>query len=124
MTIKCISPARHFCSGLLNYSSFAHYGLGVPIYTQFTSPIRRYSDIVVQKQLTKVIQGYTSSWSKKETEKYADIADLINYKSKILKKATNELNLLNIRLAHQNVIIEYDAYIVSFDELNIYILIP
>jgi exoribonuclease-2 len=34
-----------------------HYGLGVKAYTQGTSPIRRYSDLLVHRQLKRVLHG-------------------------------------------------------------------
>lgn len=35
--------AEYFCSGSVSRDTFAHYGLASPIYTHFTSPIRRYA---------------------------------------------------------------------------------
>jgi exoribonuclease-2 len=34
-----------------------HFGLGVKVYTQATSPIRRYSDLLVHRQLKRVLHG-------------------------------------------------------------------
>ena len=48
--------ARYFCSGTLSPQDYHHYGLAAPIYTHFTSPIRRYSDQVVHRLLAAVIQ--------------------------------------------------------------------
>ncbi len=43
MTTRCMMQAQYFCSGTEAESDFMHYGLASPIYTHFTSPIRRYA---------------------------------------------------------------------------------
>lgn len=57
MSTRCMMAAEYFPSGSFGYADFKHYGLAVDIYTHFTSPIRRYCDIVVHRQLAGAI-GY------------------------------------------------------------------
>ena len=42
-----MSNARYFCTGAILPDEFVHYGLALDRYTHFTSPIRRYADVIV-----------------------------------------------------------------------------
>lgn len=46
-----MSEAQYVCTGQVGTDQLSHYGLGLQKYTHFTSPIRRYADVVVHKQL-------------------------------------------------------------------------
>jgi|EP00505_MAST-04D_sp_SCG-Rhode-Island_P002504 DIS3-like exonuclease 2 len=52
-----MKPAVYFAAGTLEQSSWVHYALNIPYYTHFTSPIRRYADIMVHRVLTAVLQN-------------------------------------------------------------------
>ncbi|KAK2429678.1 exosome complex exonuclease RRP44 protein A [Trifolium repens] len=51
--------ASYFCSGDFKDSEheWGHYALAVPLYTHFTSPLRRYPDIVVHRTLLATIEA-------------------------------------------------------------------
>lgn len=61
LTNMCSRPmqmALYFCSGLLqDPAQFRHYALNVPLYTHFTSPIRRFADVLVHRLLAAAL-GY------------------------------------------------------------------
>ncbi|KAI6210099.1 RNB domain-containing protein [Aphelenchoides besseyi] len=50
ITTYCMTLAIYFPAGASPDDRF-HYGLAAPLYTHFTSPIRRYADIIVHRQL-------------------------------------------------------------------------
>ncbi|CAA0823316.1 ribonuclease II family protein, partial [Striga hermonthica] len=51
LATRCMTQAVYFCSGDLSPPEFSHYGLAAPLYTHFTSPIRRYADVIVHRLL-------------------------------------------------------------------------
>uniref|UniRef100_A0A669PTB3 DIS3-like exonuclease 2 n=1 Tax=Phasianus colchicus TaxID=9054 RepID=A0A669PTB3_PHACC len=53
MFSRPMQMALYFCTGVLKDETlFRHYALNVPFYTHFTSPIRRYADVVVHRLLS------------------------------------------------------------------------
>ncbi|ETN39021.1 uncharacterized protein HMPREF1541_07063 [Cyphellophora europaea CBS 101466] len=85
---RCMTSAEYFCSGEHAEPEFRHYGLASEIYTHFTSPIRRYADLLVHRQLAYAI-GYDGMGSERVDEG-------LHNKSKLEKVCSN----LNFR--HRN----------------------
>jgi protein SSD1 len=57
LSFKATHRAKYFCAGMLDIAKYQHYALNVPLYTHFTSPIRRYADVLVHRQLESILQG-------------------------------------------------------------------
>uniref|UniRef100_A0A8D0NN07 DIS3-like exonuclease 1 n=1 Tax=Sus scrofa TaxID=9823 RepID=A0A8D0NN07_PIG len=55
MATQAMSNALYFSTGSCAEEEFHHYGLALDKYTHFTSPIRRYSDIIVHRLLMEAI---------------------------------------------------------------------
>jgi exosome complex exonuclease DIS3/RRP44 len=67
LATRCMTSAEYFCSGSHAESEYRHYGLASEIYTHFTSPIRRYADLLVHRQLAYAI-GYSGEGSESINE--------------------------------------------------------
>lgn len=57
MATQAMSNAQYFSTGSYTEDEFYHYGLALDKYTHFTSPIRRYADIIVHRLLLAAIHN-------------------------------------------------------------------
>ncbi|CAH0563415.1 unnamed protein product [Brassicogethes aeneus] len=116
---KPMTRARYFCAS--EGEDYRHFALSVPLYTHFTSPIRRYADIMVHRLLAASL-GYCDSpqW---DVDYVAGIAANCNgqkYNAKRAGESSSELYLACYIEKHQPFI--EDAVVVdvkdkSFDAI-------
>ncbi|XP_026731380.1 DIS3-like exonuclease 2 [Trichoplusia ni] len=89
LNMLCAKPmtrARYFCADGCDDDDFAHYALNVPLYTHFTSPIRRYADIMVHRLLAASLNyRETPKW---QADKVRSIAAQCNKQKYNAKKAS------------------------------------
>ncbi|CEP13420.1 hypothetical protein [Parasitella parasitica] len=67
LAVKPMQRAKYFCTGSCDIAKYRHYALNVPLYTHFTSPIRRFADIIVHRQLEAALNNKETCGYKKNT---------------------------------------------------------
>ncbi|KAI8980422.1 hypothetical protein BDB01DRAFT_724964 [Pilobolus umbonatus] len=61
LAVKPMQRAKYFCTGSVDDDLYRHYALNIPLYTHFTSPIRRFADVIVHRQLYAALSDKASS---------------------------------------------------------------
>lgn len=128
--------AEYFGSGSVARDTFGHYGLASPIYTHFTSPIRRYAgmslppprylkpinrhfftiDVLVHRQLSAAI-GYTtlhpSLHSKSHVERTLDVVNKRHRMAQMAGRASVEFYVsLALKSRGEKQVVTEDAFVI------------
>lgn len=103
--------------------SLGHFGLAAEHYTHFTSPIRRYPDLVVHRMLRESRYGEMAVDRREELEE--DLPEIARHTSAMERRADDaERELLQwkkVRFMENKVGDEYDGYIVGVAQFGLFV---
>ncbi|ETO08065.1 hypothetical protein RFI_29325 [Reticulomyxa filosa] len=119
LAIRCLTQALYFTSGDVDPVQFFHFGLATDIYTHFTSPIRRYADIVVHRQLAASIGIAPLPESIKDRNRMSVICENINRRHRMAQRVGIASDELYTLMFFDGRCVETDAVISSVDRLSI-----
>lgn len=127
MLKKPMKLAKYAVSGDLDADKLRHWALNIRYYTHFTSPIRRYADLVVHRQLQALLVGREQpdaplAW-------YQTIAERCNEKKEEAKTASEDSDDLYLNLYCQQQFQQKHAFhgtavVVELGAKSIQLLMP
>ncbi|XP_067651291.1 exosome complex exonuclease RRP44-like [Haliotis asinina] len=124
MTTRCMMQAVYFSSGTLPFEEYQHYGLATPIYTHFTSPIRRYSDIIVHRLLAVCIGADASYPALLEKHKTQSLCNNLNFRHKMAQYAGRASVNLHTHLFFKKRVEDEEGYVLFVRKNALQVLIP
>jgi len=124
MATRCMMSAEYFCSGNQAYPEFRHYGLASEIYTHFTSPIRRYADLVVHRQLAAAIEYELPDASIHSRGKLESICKNINVRHRNAQFAGRASIEYYVGQALKGRVIEEEGYVMKIFSNGFVVFVP
>eukprot|EP00611_Tribonema_gayanum_P002124 TRINITY_DN1155_c0_g3_i2.p1 TRINITY_DN1155_c0_g3~~TRINITY_DN1155_c0_g3_i2.p1 ORF type:complete len:1007 (+),score=329.82 TRINITY_DN1155_c0_g3_i2:263-3283(+) len=121
---RCMTPAQYFCSGQKPQEEWHHYGLAAPIYTHFTSPIRRYADVLVHRLLGAAIGVGSLPLALMDKGYLHDLMDNLNRRHRAAQLAGRASVAMHTVLYFNLNPTEEEAYVLSVSQSKITVLVP
>ncbi|KAI0388816.1 hypothetical protein F5Y17DRAFT_451478 [Xylariaceae sp. FL0594] len=89
LLIKGMDHAKYFIAGKTNKQLWPHFALNLTLYTHFTSPTRRYADIIVHRQLEAVLSAGSIEYND-DVDALEKIAEGCNIKKESAQNAQEQ----------------------------------
>ncbi|KAI5637391.1 RNB domain-containing protein [Phthorimaea operculella] len=124
MATRCMQQAQYFSSGTRTQEEFYHYGLACPIYTHFTSPIRRYADVIVHRLLAACIGADVTHANLLDTKEADAICDNLNYRHRQAQYAGRASVALNTHILFKERVEIESAVVLAVKRNALQVLIP
>ena len=117
LMLRTMSRARY------SPDNVGHFGLAAPTYTHFTSPIRRYPDLVVHRLLREVRQGAPDAERREELgEQMPEIGRHTSERERRAMDAERELvQWKKVRFMADKVGEEYDGYVTGVSAFGLFV---
>nr|CAD7257123.1 unnamed protein product [Timema shepardi] len=124
LATRCMLQAVYFASGMMQKDEYAHYGLACPIYTHFTSPIRRYADVMVHRLLAVCIGADATFPDLLDKRKSQALSHNLNYRNRMAQYAGRASVALHTHLFFRGRIQDEQGYVLYVRKNALQILIP
>ncbi|KAI4386870.1 hypothetical protein MLD38_004757 [Melastoma candidum] len=124
LTTRCMTQAVYFCSGDLTPPEYHHYGLAAPLYTHFTSPIRRYADVIVHRLLAASLGICKLPMVFQDRPQLTSIADNLNYRHRNAQMASRASVELHTLIFFKNRPTDTEARIVKIRSNGFIVFVP
>ncbi|WP_185868313.1 ribonuclease R family protein [Blattabacterium cuenoti] len=116
LILRCMSKAKY------STKNIGHYGLSFIHYTHFTSPIRRYSDIIAHRLLHYYLIEHNSNNSIKSKEFYEKQSEYCSFKERLAIDLEREfLKFIQVKFLKKFLGKEFDGMITGFNKWSIYV---
>eukprot|EP01138_Halocafeteria_seosinensis_P004979 gb/GECG01005091.1/.p1 GENE.gb/GECG01005091.1/~~gb/GECG01005091.1/.p1 ORF type:complete len:390 (+),score=60.88 gb/GECG01005091.1/:1-1170(+) len=124
LATRCMQQAVYFVSGERSRSEYLHYGLATPIYTHFTSPIRRYPDIIVHRLLAASIGKESLPTEYEDKTGMRALCDNVNKRHLMSQLAGRASVNLHTHIYFRNKIVLEEAVVMKLRANGVVVLVP
>ena len=122
---RCMNQAVYFCSSEVDKLEYRHYGLAAEIYTHFTSPIRRYADVLVHRLLSAAIDVESLPDTMTDRRIMGKICKRMNFRNRMSQFAERTSSNLHTYLVFKSKgNCDEEAIVTEIDDTGINVIVP
>lgn len=124
LTTRCMNEAVYFGTADFDYPEYHHYGLAAGLYTHFTSPIRRYADVLVHRLQSAAIDLDSLPTMISNKQKLAETCERMNMRHRNARFASRASSDYFSYLFFKDKTLEEEGIITSIQSNGVNLQVP